>query len=46
MNTFRDDTHEWTACEMFGHEFDEDDRCRCGEHREADDDNASEVNLG
>jgi hypothetical protein len=30
-----EDWDQWTPCEMYGHEFDEDGRCECGERRDA-----------
>ncbi len=28
------DLQNWTPCEVYGHDFDNDGRCECGERRE------------
>lgn len=37
VREFNDRNHQdWTPCEMYGHDYDADGRCSCGEHREGD----------
>jgi hypothetical protein len=34
---------DWTPCEMYGHDFDEDGRCPCGEKRIPDDNDTHHI---
>jgi hypothetical protein len=30
-----EDWQNWTPCEMYGHDYDEDGRCECGEQQDS-----------